>query len=84
MNMTGEMNVHLQFKFLAVAVVLAIIAMWLEGCNYAVVENAPVQISWADTALAEEAEGFVGRSSLDGTDEAVNEIASRAEEPDYL
>ena len=45
---------NMQIKFLAVAIVLAVIAMWLEGCNFAVVESTPVEITCAGTALAEE------------------------------
>jgi len=75
---------NLQFKFLAVAIVLAIIAMWLEGCTFAVVEDAPVQITWAQAALAEEGD-FIGRGSRDAAGETrVKEIQSRLQSLGYL
>jgi len=77
--------VNLQFKFLAVAVVLAIIAMWLEGCNYAIVESSPVHISWVGNALAEEAEDFIGRGSRDAEGETtIKEIQARLVALGYL
>lgn len=79
------MNVHLQFKFLAVAVILAIIALWLEGCNYAIIESSPVHITWTGNALAEEAEGFIGRGRRDADGEtAVKEIQTRLVALGYL
>ena len=75
---------NLQFKFLAVAIVLAIIAMWLEGCTFAVVEDAPIQITWAQAALAEEGD-FIGRGSRDAAGETrVKEIQSRLQSLGYL
>ena len=63
------MNINLQFKFLAIAVILAIIALWLEGCSFSIVESTPVHITRAGAALAEEAEGFIGRGSLDAEED---------------
>lgn len=76
------MNMHLQFKFLAIAVLLAIIALWLEGCNFSIVESTPVHITRAGAALAEEAEGFIGRGSPDA-DDADNRISALIEKTDY-
>lgn len=74
---------NLQFKFLAVAVILAIVAMWLEGCNYAVIESTPVQITFAGAALAEE--NFIGRGSRDNAEETtVKDIQAKLVELGYL
>lgn len=47
------MQLRTNLKLLAIAIALMIFALWLEGCDYAIIEDAPVQITLAVRALAE-------------------------------